>query len=146
MKNELWDPFEDIKKFRKEVDTLFKKFWDEKIILPKGLKIREPLVDIVDKKNEIEVTAELPGMEKKDVKVVVEGNKVQISAEKKVEKEEKKKNYFKQERSYKGFYKSFSLPAEVNPDKARLKFENGLLKLNLPKLKTVAKKKVLELK
>lgn len=145
MKIEIWDPFEEMKKFRKEMDKMFKDFG--KISLPKGLKLREPLVDVVDKKNKLEITAELPGIDKKDVKISVEEDKVEIKAEKRKEKEEKKKNFYRQERSYRGFYKALTLPTMVNPDKAKVKFDKGVLTLELPKSKQLPRKrKVLSLK
>ncbi|MBU0470104.1 MAG: Hsp20/alpha crystallin family protein [Nanoarchaeota archaeon] len=144
MKNEIWDPFEEMKKFRKEMDKMFQDFG--KISLPKGLKLREPLIDVIDKKNELEITAELPGIDKKYLKISVDKDKVEIKAGKKEEKEEKKKNYYQQERSYRGFYKAFTLPARVDPDKAKVKFDKGILTLELPKLKQLPQKKIVVFK
>ena len=133
MKMEIWDPFEEMKKFRKDMDKVFNDFG--KISLPKGLKLREPLVDVVDKKNKIVVTAEIPGVDKKDVKVKIEESRIEIKAEKKKEIKVKKKDFFRQERSYSGFYKMISLPSRVNPKKAKKTFKNGLLKIELLKKK-----------
>lgn len=142
---DIWDPFEEMRRFRKEMDRVFEEMWGKR--KPIKALIREPLVDIEDKKSEIIVTTELPGIDKKDVKVKVEADRVEIRADRKEEKEEKKKDFYRKERSYRGFYKVFSLPAEVDPDKAKLKFENGLLKLQLLKVKQLKKKsKLLQLK
>lgn len=141
----IWDPFEEIKKIRKEMDNLFKNFG--KISMSKGLKLREPLTDIINKKDEIIVNVELPGIDKRDINLVMEDDRIEIKAEKKEEKETKRKDYYKQERYYKGFYKSFTLPASINPDKAKAKFINGVLTINLTKTKgKLKKRKVLSLK
>jgi HSP20 family protein len=146
MKYEIWDPFEDMKKLRKQMDKLFSDFWSEKITMPKGMRLREPLVDIVDRKNAVEVRAELPGIDRKNVKINVEEDRVEIKAEKKEEKEEKKKDFYRQERAYRGFYKSFTLPAKIDSQKAKAKFDKGILTLTLPKLKQVPGKKTILLK
>jgi len=135
MKSEIWDPFEDLEKFQKKMNRLFKEFWGGKVKIPKDIRLREPLVDIEDKKNEYVATVELPGMKNKDIEVNVEGNLVQIKAERKKSKEEKKKSYFKQERTYKGFYKAFSLPGMVDDKKVKVNFDKGILTIRLPKKK-----------
>jgi HSP20 family protein len=144
MKNEVWDPFNDMEEFKKKVDKMFEEFW-KSATFPKDLKLREPLVDIVEKKNAYEARVELPGVNEKDVVVSIDNNKVEIKAEKRKEKEQKKKDYFRQERTYKAFYKAFTLPQAVNGEKAKMKFKDGMLLLTLPKLK-LANRKVLKLK
>ena len=104
------------------------------------------MVGIVDKKNELVVSAELPGMDKKDVKINLEEGKVEIRAEKKEEKEDKKKDYYRKESSYKEFYKAITLPYKVNSDKAKFKFEKGVLTLRLPKSRELKKKRTIKLK
>lgn len=145
---DLLDPFYEIKKFRKEMDNIFNNFWkkERKLFNVVKTKLREPLVDIEEKKNELIVNAELPGIEKKDIKVIVEEDKIELKAERKEEKEEKKKNFYRKERSYSGFYKAFSLPARIDPQKAKYSFKDGIFKIMLPKTKQLGKKKVLLLK
>lgn len=133
MKHELWDPFEDMNTLRKEINKLFDKSSND-TKPPKGHNIREPLADVIDKKDKIIAKIELPGVDKKDVTVHVEENCVEIKAEKKQEKEEKKKDYHKQERRYTGFYKAFTLPARISPDKAKAEFKNGMLTLTMLKV------------
>ncbi|HDD70762.1 MAG TPA: Hsp20/alpha crystallin family protein [Candidatus Woesearchaeota archaeon] len=148
MANELWDPFEQINKFRKEMEKTFEDFWNRgKAALATKEDFREPAIDIKDKKKEIEVIAELPGVDKKDIKINIEEDRVEISAETKKEKEEKKKGFYRKEISTGKFYRAFSLPAIVDPNKAKAKFTNGVLKLDIPKVKQLPKKrKTLSLK
>jgi HSP20 family protein len=112
-------------------------FWNKKRL--------EPLVDIEDKKNELIVSLELPGVKKKNIHFKIDSDNVEIRAEKEKRKEEKKKRFFRKERKYQNFYKSFSLPSRINPKKAKTKFEKGILTLKLPKLKKQPKKSTIGL-
>jgi len=98
-------------------------------------KVSTPKISIEDKKSNIEVSAELPGIDKKDIKVKIEKNRMEIKAEQKKEKETKKKDFYKKERSYSGYYRSFTLPETVMPSKAKKTFKNGVLKIIIPKAK-----------
>ena len=92
-----------------------------------------PRVDTAETDTAYEVTAELPGVEEKDVKVALKDNVLSISGEKKAEREEKKKDYVMSERSYGSFKRAFTLPENVDPEKIAAKFEKGVLKVTLPK-------------
>ncbi|MGQ0676301.1 MAG: Hsp20/alpha crystallin family protein, partial [Rhodospirillales bacterium] len=81
----------------------------------------------------IEVTAELPGMEEKDVELVVQDDVLTIRGEKKFEKEEKNKDYHMVERQYGSFQRSFTLPDIVDREKIAAKFDKGVLNVTLPK-------------
>lgn len=83
--------------------------------------------------DEIRVKAELPGMDEKDIHVTVEGDVLTIRAERKEERETKKRNYHVSEMSYGGYSRTIPLPAEVDASQARAKFKRGVLTLNCPK-------------
>ncbi len=145
MKKEIWDPFEEMRLFQKDMNKLFSDF--SSISMPKKLKMRQPLVDVIDNKNQIKVIAEMPGLNKNDIKVTVDRNMVEIKAEKKKHSKVDKKNLYKEERHYSGFYKALTLPHPINPNKVKTKFEKGILTLTMPKTKELPKKKrVLKLK
>lgn len=93
-----------------------------------------PLVDIVENKGNYTIHAELPGLDKKDVKVTVEDGVLTISGEKSAEKrEEKKDRYSYFERSYGSFERKFQLPDNVNQDQISANFKNGLLTMEIQK-------------
>ena len=92
-----------------------------------------PRVDVSETDQAIEVTAELPGMEEKDVELVVQDDVLTIRGEKKIEKEEKKKDYHMVERQYGSFQRSFTLPDIVDREKIAAKFDKGVLNVTLPK-------------
>jgi HSP20 family protein len=92
-----------------------------------------PRVDVSETEQAIELSAELPGMEEKDVELVVQDDVLTIRGEKKFEKEEKKKNYHMVERQYGSFQRSFTLPDIVDSAKIAAKFEKGVLTITMPK-------------
>src|ERR1041384_2244445 len=103
-----------------------------------------PAVNIYETDKNFEVELAAPGLEKKDFKVAVENGVLTISAEKKEEKEETKKNYTRKEFSYNSFSRSFTLPDNVKEDDIKAHYEDGVLKLNLAK-KTVTVSKAKEI-
>jgi HSP20 family protein len=94
-----------------------------------------PAVNIKETADSFLVEMAAPGMEKKDFKIELDGSALTISSEKQNESEEKDgENYSRREFSYQSFYRTFHLPKEVvNADKIREKYENGLLRLEIPK-------------
>ena len=85
------------------------------------------------------VSLAAPGMKKDDFKIDLEGNMITISSEKEETKEEKEKKFTRKEYNYSSFCRSFTLPDEVNKEKVDARYEDGVLKISLPK-KQEAKK------
>jgi HSP20 family protein len=139
-----WRPFESL---RREVDRLFEDFGRDPWRWPfrhsafdvEPFWRREmswaasPAVDIVEKENAYEVTAELPGMDEKSIDVKVVNGNLTIKGEKQEEREEKKKGYYLRERHFGSFERSFGLPEGVDADKIEATFKKGVLTLTLPK-------------
>lgn len=98
-----------------------------------------PAVNIVENKNEYVVSMSVPGFKREDFKINVESNMLTISSEKEVSNEEKETKYTRKEYSYSSFSRSFTLPEEVNQERIEAKYEDGILKLFLPR-KEAAKK------
>ncbi len=92
-----------------------------------------PAVDFVEKDREYEISAELPGLDEKNVEVKVTGGVLTISGEKKEEKEEKKEGYYFSERRYGSFKRAFHMPEGVDADKITAGFDKGVLRVKLPK-------------
>jgi len=113
------------------------RLWDEE-----DAEIAEPALDLYEDDNEIVVKAEMPGMTKDDIQISFADNVLTIRGEKKKEEEESGKNYYRSERVYGAFVRSLVLPAEVNPDKARAVFKNGVLEIRMPKTESAKKKEI----
>jgi len=99
-----------------------------------------PSVDIFEEKNDVVVKAELPGVKKEDIDVTLTDDTICIAGEKKKEEEVEKKNYYRWESSHGSFARTFTLPVEVQTDKAKTKFENGILVIRIPKTEEAVKK------
>jgi len=92
-----------------------------------------PAVDIVEKDNAYEVTAELPGLDEKNIEVKLVNGGLTIKGEKQEEKEEKKKGYYLHERQFGSFERCFQVPQGVDTNKIEASFRKGVLTVTLPK-------------
>lgn len=118
-------PFSNIKLFE---DTL-NRFFDQ----PASTRPWSPSVDIAENENELTLTADLPGVKMEDLDIKIEEGVLTLSGSRKFENEEKKGNYHRIERAYGSFHRAFSLPDTIDADKVQARFDNGVLKVALPK-------------
>ncbi len=124
--------------FHREVDRLFEDFW-RGFELPMLGRLERPMagmtprMDLTEDEERIRVSVELPGMDEKDVEVVLGDNVLTIKGEKKAEKEEAEKGYAYKERSFGSFRRSIPLHTEIVTDKVEATFEKGVLTVVLPK-------------
>lgn len=127
-----WRPFETI---QREIDRVFDDFSHFPYMPSPSIFQSEttPAVNVVEKPNEFQITAELPGMDEKDIEVHCASGALTIRGEKKEEKEEKRQGYYLSERRFGSFQRSFRLPEEVDADKIGAVFKKGVLTLTLPK-------------
>lgn len=129
--NQLFDAFEAPWSFHPFASRLFDVDPGWRLRMPVGPAM--PATDLVEHDKEFEITAELPGMEEKDIEINVTRDMLTVKGEKREEKEEKKKDYYMSERSYGSFHRSFRLPDGVDRDKIDAKYEKGVLTITLPK-------------
>jgi HSP20 family protein len=101
-----------------------------------------PKVDVIDRDNEILVRAELPGVDKKDVDISLANNTVTIKGSSKHQEKEEKGDFYRCEISQGTFSRTLTLPADVDTDKAKANFKDGLLELVLPKLQAAQKRNI----
>jgi len=103
-----------------------------------------PQIDVVETDKEIEVTAELPGLERKDVEISIEDDMLTIRGEKKIDAKEndKNKNYHISERSYGVFYRMLQLPPGIDPAGIQATMTKGVLKMTIPKPAKAEPKKI----
>lgn len=104
-----------------------------------GKTMNIPAVNITEHKDEYQVSLAVPGMKKDDFKIDLDGNMLTISSEKEESKEEKEKKFTRKEYNYSSFSRSFTLPEEINQEKIEARYEDGVLKIALPR-KEEAKK------
>ena len=139
-------PFETVRDLLNEEASLFERFFTRGVrglkplsgLLAKRLKF--PAIEIKDGKEDIVVKTELPGVERKDLKVNIEGNLLTIQGESHRQDEVKKDDYHYTERTYGSFYRSIPLSTSVLKERAKASYKDGILKIELKKEKKVESK------
>lgn len=123
-----------LKAFQREFNRLFDDFFGTPMLFGgAGTFAPMPRVDVSESDGAYVVSAELPGIDEKDVEVVLADNVLTIRGEKRAEREEKDRNYYLSERSFGSFRRAIPLPAEIDEDKVEAQFTNGVLTVRLPK-------------
>ncbi|MBN2406340.1 MAG: Hsp20/alpha crystallin family protein [Elusimicrobia bacterium] len=143
-----WDPFRDLENLHQDMNKLFNLSFSQwpdenRGTLPASYSWA-PSIDVQNRKDKLVVKAELPGMEKDDVKITLEDNYLVIKGEKKQEdeKEDKDKGYYHRECVYGSFQRAVSLPADVDAGKIDASYKNGVLKITLPKKEEAKPKQI----
>lgn len=132
---------EPFKTMRRELDRLFEDFTRGfGVPVQEAESLLAPRIDVAESDKEIEVTAELPGLDEKDVEVSVVDDLLTVRGEKKREKEEKGKDYQLVERSYGSFIRQLRLPFDADPGKVSASFKNGVLTVKVAKPKEIQAK------
>jgi HSP20 family protein len=141
------DPFKSIKDAL-DIKSLFSWFEDIDKDFFKFPKKRGfvPLVDIYEKDNKVVMELELPGVKKEDIEVKIEGDRLIITGEVKEEKEVKKENYYRSERRYGKFERSFTIDRNISPEEINAEYKDGILKITLPKKEVEEEVKKIEIK
>jgi HSP20 family protein len=119
-------------------DSIFDDLFNELYSLPTSFLSKSgmdlsPRIDISETDNEYKIEAELPGINQKEIDVKIDNNILTIKGKKEDIKEEKEKNYHLRERYYGAFQRSISLPNNIEPEKIKASFENGVLNISVPK-------------
>ena len=134
---------------QKRMDSLFDDFWrggDLPAFQPVAAALA-PRVDVVENDKAYVVTAELPGLEDKDIELTIDGDRLSLKGEKKSEIDRKDGDWHVSERSYGSFARSFVLPPNADGAKAGAKFDKGVLQVTVPKkAEAVAQVKKIEVK
>lgn len=141
----LLDPFRELERIENRVARILRHPIAELEREATSLSDWTPSVDISEDDKEFLVKAELPEMKKEEVKVSVEDGTLQISGERKIEKEEKGKKFHRIERQYGSFSRSFTLPEGADPTKIHAEFKDGVLNVHIAKSEK-AKSKAIEVK
>jgi HSP20 family protein len=126
-------PWTGITSFRTEMDRLFDRFLEPAWKEMGTLGAWEPKVDMSETKDAVVVTAEIPGVDQKDIEVSLRDGMLTIKGEKQEEKEEKDKRFHRVERSYGAFMRAVQLPAAVDASKVSAAFKNGVVTVTVPK-------------
>jgi HSP20 family protein len=130
------------------ISNRFQRFFDEFPTLNnRSQDTFSPRIDISENEKSISIDAEIPGVPKENLKIILQDNILTIEGEKKKVSEENDKNYYREERSYGKFKRSFTLPVEVDSENVNAKFDSGILEIKLDKVEPKKdEERVIELK
>jgi len=128
---------------QREINRMFDSFFrgsgnEEALQMPSW----DPAVDVAEDESGYVVKVELPGVNRSDVKIVVQDRQLTIRGEKKQEKEARETNYHRVERSYGSFQRTFTLPSGVKSDKIEAAYSDGVLTVTLPKAEEARSKEI----
>jgi HSP20 family protein len=137
-----WDP---LRVMRREMENALRAF-DQNSLSP-DIGAGAPAINVAETTDAFEVTAELPGVDEKDIKVSLDDNQLVISGEKKAESTKEEKDWHVEERSYGSFYRSMSLPFEPEDGAVNAHFDKGVLHLTIKKpAKAIKTTKTIDIK
>jgi HSP20 family protein len=136
-----WEPFRDLARLQDEVNRLL----DDRAFRAGESVGWTPPCDIYEDEEAVTLRFELAGVEPKDVDVRFENGVLTVKGERKLERDDKRENYHRVERSYGTFTRSFSLPGTLDPERIKADAKNGVLQITLPK-KAEAKPRAIQVK
>lgn len=148
MKLVRWDPFRELEEMSSRLNNFFGRNYPLKGGTPEGTMMHTdwtPPVDIKETPEEFVIKAELPEVNKDDVKVSIDDGVLSIRGERKFEKEDKGRTYHRIERAYGTFMRSFSIPENIDEKKLLANYKDGVLEVHLPKT-PVTKAKAIDVK
>jgi len=129
-----WNPMRDMLSFNNRADRIFNDF----LYPSRGMQMSKdsswnPRVDIYEDEDAIVLKAELPGVEKDNIVVDVEGRVLTLKGERSSDNEVQEESYYRRERTFGSFERRFNLPDNVDPEKITADYKDGILKLGIPK-------------
>lgn len=136
------DPFKELFELQKNLNSLFEGNLGKATGEETALNTWTPAVDIYEDNDTFLLKLELPEMNKEDIKVNLNENVLAISGERRFENEDKRDGYHRVERSYGQFYRSFTLPPNVNTEAINAEYKDGILRLSLPKREEAKPKQI----
>ena len=148
------DTWDDFRRFEEMMNRMFEEFWGRpgrRPLLTSGergeivpAESRQPFIDVIETDKEVIATAEMPGLEKSDIKINLTEDRLEISAETKHEEKKEEKGYLYRERRSGSYYRAISLPSPVDADNSKASYKNGVLEIKMPKTE-IKKKKPLKI-
>ena len=130
-----WNPLGEMTTMQNRINRMFNApYWPAgRMDYKTGMGMWNPAVDLYEKDDHFVIKAELPGVDKKDIAIDLKDRVLTLSGERSYENEVKEDSYYRRERSYGKFQRAFTLPADVDSDKIKAEFKDGLLQIEVPK-------------
>lgn len=142
-----WRPRRELERMEHRMRDLFERFWDEGFFSSWDRPFRklegwEPAIESHVENGTLVVKADLPGIDPKQISISVTGHQLTIEGERKEEEKKEEKDYVYHELSYGKFSRTMELPANVEADKVKAEYKDGVLKITMPAPKELAAKKI----
>ena len=128
---DIFDPFEEMIRLRKLMERMMREFTFEEY---------KPSTDIYEEDGEIVIKMDMPGVDKKNINLIVDEDRIEVKAQQIKEAEKRKKNFLRRERSYAGYYQALTLPVRIDPSTAKARYQNGVLEIRAKKKKIKGKR------
>ena len=136
-----WRPLTELTRWERDMERMMDEFfdrrmrpwWPERWLGGDRMRAEAPALDLYEEKDDVVVKAELPGMEKDNIEVNLTDHTLTIKGVKKKQEEIKDENYHRSERYYGSVLRSVELPRDVQADKVKASFKNGVLEIRMPK-------------
>jgi HSP20 family protein len=145
------DVRDDFGRFEEMMNRMFENFWGRprRQLLSSGergemlpAEYRQPSIDVVETDREVIARAEMPGLDKENIKINLTEDRLEISAETNEEEEKKEKGYVYREMRSGSYYRAIALPSPVDPNNAQASYKNGILEIKMPKTEVKEKKEI----
>jgi HSP20 family protein len=130
-----WNPMRDVLSLRHQMSHFFDDAFGSVVRNDRELSMwnRYPKVDIYDNDESLVITAELPGIDKKDIDIDVKGGVLTLKGERSFDREVKEEKYYCRERTFGKFERVFRVPVDVDPEKISADYKDGILRIDIPK-------------
>lgn len=136
-----YNPFRELRTMQDQMNRMLDMAWNREFGEELKEGVWQPPVDIYEDEHSVVIKAEVPDVDQKDIEVKIENNTLTLRGERKHSAEIRKENYYRVERYFGQFQRSFSLPQTINQDKVQATCDKGILTIILPKLAETAKQK-----
>jgi HSP20 family protein len=143
MSLEKWEPFRDLMtmqdRMTRVIDETLSRIWKEEVV--RGAW--SPLVDILERENEIVLKVDLPGVSQNEIEIKVEENTLTIQGERKLVKDTSGENYIQVERPYGTFRRTFNIPKTIEQGGIKASYKDGVLRVVLPRKQETQPKQIM---
>ena len=139
-----WDPLRNVSTLQERINRLFNDAFPSTTYPEDDISMStwRPSVDIYDTEHSIVINVELPGINKESISVDVKGNFLTLRGERTDDREIIEERYYRRERSFGTFHRVFTLPSEIDPDKIKARFKDGVLEIEIPRPEAENPKKI----
>ncbi len=137
-----WDPFRNLDDIQSEMNRLFDGFLGSSSRMPQADRVWAPALDMYETKDELVVTAELPGLNEKEISVSMTGDVLTLRGERTQNQEVKQESYYRGERWFGKFERTVPVPFPVQADKVKATYRDGVLTVTLPKAEEIKPKSI----